>query len=294
MATVDGEVDIPEWTVDTLPGYRDSSPVRVGNEASSQRQVDSAAYPVLLAARLEGERSDEVREMVATLVEQMLDEWRIPGHGLWEERDTERIYTQTLMIVAVALRAAAARSGLLDVDLAAVAASTAEDIAALVLERGVNGDGELVKAMPLDEVPGRAVFDAAVLQPLCEGFLPPEHRVFKATVNAVFRELEVPGGLRRYEHSDGLPGADGGAFCVCTGWGIHALALLGRPAEASALLDAHLSVRGRLGVFTEEAHFREDGTVQTLGNTPQTFVDASTLAAILALAAVPLGASVDG
>jgi GH15 family glucan-1,4-alpha-glucosidase len=255
---VEGERDLSEHELAHLRGWRDSRPVRVGNDAWKQRQLDVLGE-VLFAARLLREQltfPEQVREMLRALAEQAAKDWGQPDAGMWESRDEPRHYVSAKVICWVALDAA--------IELADdIGASdrvegwrrTAEEIREVVLEQAWSESGRfLAGALGSDQL------DASVLLLPLLGFLPADHPKMSATIDAVRRELADGWLVYRWQ-------GDTNPFLICSFWLVECLALLGRVDEATEGFERLLQLSGPGGLFSEEV--RPDGTM--VGNIPQAF-----------------------
>jgi GH15 family glucan-1,4-alpha-glucosidase len=258
MYGVEGERDLTEHELTHLRGWRDSRPVRVGNDAWKQRQLDVLGE-VLFAARLLREQltfPEQVQEMLRALAEQAAKDWGQPDAGMWESRDEPRHYVSSKVTCWVALDAA--------IDLADVIGAsdrvedwrrTAEEIRETVLEQAWSESGQfLAGALGSDQL------DASVLLLPLLGFLPADHPRMSASIEAVRRELSDGWLVYRWK-------GDTNPFVICSFWLVECLALLGRVDEATEGFERLLRLAGPAGLFSEEV--RPDATM--VGNLPQAF-----------------------
>lgn len=268
MYGVDGSRELPERTLDHLPGYAGSRPVRVGNAAVGQVQNDvlGEVMCALHLARAAGvEESADSWSLQVRLVDHLCGAWRRPDSGIWEVRGAPRHFTHSKVMAWAALDRAVRA----------------------VEEHGLPGPVERWRrerdAVHADVLAhgwhaGRGTFvqhygaehtDASLLQLVQVGFLPPDDPRLLATVAAVRDELEVaPGLLHRYRTDrtdDGLRGGEH-PFLACSGWLADALARQGDVAGATAVLDVLTSLPGDLGLLAEEF---DPGTGRMMGNLPQ-------------------------
>ncbi|MEU3405970.1 glycoside hydrolase family 15 protein [Streptomyces sp. NPDC006670] len=271
MYGIGGERRIPETELPWLRGYAGSAPVRVGNAAVDQLQLDvyGEVLDSLYLARSTGLASERhAWNIQLALLDFLERNWRRPDEGLWEVRGPRRHFTHSKVMAWVAA-----------------------DRAVRTLEAApqMPGDVERWRAMR-DEVhrdvcehgydPERGTFtqyygsrelDAATLLIPRVGFLPPEDPRVVGTVDAVRAELGSSGLVRRYSTEgpsvDGLPG-DEGAFLACSFWLADALHLTGRPKEARELFERLLAVRNDVGLLAEEY---DPASGRQLGNFPQAF-----------------------
>jgi GH15 family glucan-1,4-alpha-glucosidase len=268
---VAGERRLPEWVAEWLPGFEDSRPVRVGNAAAEQEQLD--VYGEVMDAMYQARRRDvgaslpawELGRRVLGLLEQR---WREPDEGIWEVRGQRRHFTHSKVMAWVAfdrgikLCEEFGREGPLEHWRA-----IREEIHAQVCCEAWNDElGSFTQSY------GSSQLDASLLLLPLVGFLPPEDPRIRDTLHAIQRQLSWDGFLLRYhteeaEPVDGLPGGEG-VFLPCSFWLVDALALDGRHDEATELFERLLSVRNDLGLLAEEYDPR---TERLLGNFPQAF-----------------------
>ena len=270
MYGLSGERRLPEMELPWLPGYENSRPVRIGNAACSQFQLDvyGEVMDALHAARRIGDDVDGAAWAMQRAMMQSLESlWQQPDEGIWEVRGPRRHFTHSKVMAWVAM-----------------------DRAVKTVEQfGLDGPVDrwrTLRAQIHEEVcrrgfhPGRRAFvqyydgtelDASLLMIPAVGFLPPTDPRVVSTVEAIQRELCTRGGfVRRYVpagHVDGLPGGEG-VFLPCTFWLVDALLMLGRRDEARALFERLLAVCNDVGLLSEEY---EPGTRRMLGNFPQAF-----------------------
>jgi GH15 family glucan-1,4-alpha-glucosidase len=267
-----GERRLPEFELDWLGGYEGSRPVRVGNAASGQFQLDvyGEVMDALYQARKAGLRaSEEAWALLRNLMRFLEFEWDARDEGIWEVRGPRRHFTHSKVMAWVAADRAVriceeiGREGPVDRWQA-----LRERIHAEVCEQGYDEErGAFVQSY------GSKLLDAAVLMIPLVGFLPADDPRVQSTVEAIQRELVEDGFVRRYEESedaaevDGLPPGEG-AFLPCTFWLADNLALLGRVDEAREIFERLLDVRTPLGLLAEEYDPR---LKRLVGNFPQAF-----------------------
>ena len=272
MYGVAGERRLTELEIDWLPGYEGSLPVRIGNAASSQLQLD--VYGEVMDAAYESIRHGLARSahgwaLLRQLMAFLEVEWDTPDEGIWEVRGPTQHFTHSKVMAWVAADRAVRMVEEFDRDGPAERWRRLRDeIHAQVCERGYDPErGAFVQSY------GSKLLDAALLLIPLVGFLPAEDERVRNTVEAIQRELVEDGFVRRYEESeqaaavDGLPPGEG-AFLPCTFWLADVLALQGRTDEARELFERLLSVRTDLGLLSEEYDPRLD---RLLGNFPQAF-----------------------
>ncbi|MFH5821239.1 glycoside hydrolase family 15 protein [Georgenia sp. AZ-5] len=269
MYGIDGTRRLPEYEIGWLSGYEGSRPVRVGNAAVGQLQLDVwgevlDGLHVARAAGLAGVA--EAWDLQRALLDHLEGHWRDPDNGLWEVRGARRDFVHSkVMAWAGVDRAVQAveRFGLEGpVDRWR---ALREEIHAEVCAEGFDADrGTFTQSY------GSRALDAALLLIPQVGFLPWDDARVAGTVEAVRRELVEDGFVLRYrtgDAADGLPGAEG-AFLACSFWLADALFGIGRRDEAVALFRRLLALRNDLGILSEEYDPRAR---RQLGNTPQAF-----------------------
>jgi GH15 family glucan-1,4-alpha-glucosidase len=265
-----GERRLTEIVLDQLPGYQGARPVRIGNAAVGQHQLDvyGEIMDALHLARKTGiEGKEEAWDLQRWVVQFVERNWREPDEGIWEVRGPRRHFTHSKVMAWVAVdRAikAAERFGLRAPRLDRWRTLRGE-IHRDVCEKGFDRDrGAFTQAYDRPEL------DASLLMIPLVGFLPPSDPRVRGTVEAIERELCDDGFVLRYptrESVDGLPPGEG-AFLACSFWLADNLALLGRHAEAKAVFDKLLALRNDVGLLSEEYDPRAKRLV---GNFPQAF-----------------------
>ena len=262
-----GESDLEERELENFEGYRGSSPVRIGNGAADQRQLD--IYGELLLAVDEmcqhgRTLDDDEWATIRGIVEYVREVWDEPDAGIWEVRggDEHFVYSKVLCWVALDRGIAIATDGDHDAPLEDWR-ETRERIRDDVLENGYDEDiGAFVQSY------GSDALDATGLLLPVVGFLPFDDDRVQGTIDATERELlEDEVFVKRYDGDDGLPG-DEGAFVLCSCWLIDALALSGRVEEAESRFETLLEYLNPLGLVAEEI---DTETGSHLGNFPQAF-----------------------
>ena len=251
MYRVDGSRHLSEWTVEALPGYRFASPVRVGNAASTQHQVDvfGEVLDALDVARRGGVAPTE-QETVAQckIVEHLEKVWHTEGSGVWESRSELRQYTYSKVMAWVGLdRFPRHQENVQTAD-----AGMIERVKALrqtihdeVCREGWNeGLGTFVQHY------GGQTLDASLLLLPLAGFLPADDPRMAATIETIGRELSEGGLIRRNKAKAEPPNE--GAFLACSCWMADCLNLLGRKEEARAQFERVLAVANDLGLLSEE------------------------------------------
>jgi GH15 family glucan-1,4-alpha-glucosidase len=264
---VAGERLLPEWEVEWLPGYARSRPVRVGNAAHTQFQLDvyGEVMDALHSARRHGLPPDEnAWGMERQLVQYVESAWTEPDEGIWEVRGPRRHFTHSKVMAWVALDRAVKAVERFQLEgpvdrWRRARAAVHED----VCRRGFDRDlGAFVQSYD-----GR-LLDASLLMIPLVGFLPPDDPRVRGTVRAIEQHLMTDGFVARYTtipEVDGLPPGEG-AFLPCAFWLADNLALQGRYDEARTLLERLLAFRNDVGLLAEEYDPR---TGNLLGNFPQ-------------------------
>jgi len=260
MYGVEGERDLTEHVLEHLGGYRGSSPVRVGNAAWEQSQLDVLGE-VLDAAHLLRDELPEldpaVQQMLVTLADRAARHWREPDAGMWEARDRRRHYTSSKVMCWVALDRALELAPRLGPGARPQQWASARDAVrgAVLAQAWSERAGAYTGAFASDDL------DASVLLLPLVGFLPADDVRMRATVAAVERELGTAGLVRRW------PG-DRSGFLICTFWLVECLVLAGEPDRAGAWFHSAVAYANDLGLLAEEA---DPETGATLGNYPQAF-----------------------
>jgi GH15 family glucan-1,4-alpha-glucosidase len=275
---LDGASDMPERTL-PLAGYRDSRPVRIGNAAIAQLQLD--AYGELMDAVFQYAHrgyvlgSDTARD-VGRVADFVCSTWRTPDSGIWEVRAEPRHYTQSKAMCWVALDRAVrlAESGGIPSRGAPRWASEAAVIRRFIEERCWS-DAKQSYAWYADS----DELDASVLLLSIARYDRPDAPRIGMTIEAVRRELASGALLRRYTGDDGLRSGEG-AFVCCSFWLVEALAISGRRREAEELLNDLVALANDVGLYAEEI----DPTSRAfVGNFPQGLVHLALISAAIAL-----------
>ena len=287
MFGIGGERDLTERELPHLSGWRGSRPVRVGNDAWQQEQLD--VYGALLDAAFTvrdqlADTPDATRAFLAAAADTAAARWTEDDQGIWEVRGPGRPYLHSKLLCWVALDRALAMSDLLTPGLEQAATWTRvrAEIRATILRKGWNEQvGAYTQTFGSDRL------DASTLLLALVGFLPADDVRLLATIDAVERELSDERGLiYRYRGEDGLSGSEG-TFLLCTFWLAHALAVTGRLARAETVLDRAASYATDLGLFAEQI---DPATGELLGNFPQAFSHLGLITAAHAVAEAHRGA----
>ncbi|OKJ72300.1 glycoside hydrolase family 15 protein [Streptomyces sp. CB02460] len=273
MYGITAERDLPELELPWLPGYEGSAPVRVGNGAAGQLQLDvyGEAIDLLYLAHLSGvARCADTAVLHQRLIEILARRWQEPDEGIWEVRGARRhfVHSKVMAWVAVDRTIRLVEAGALDMDLVALI-ELRDAIHQEVCEKGYDPVRNT-----FTQSYGSKELDAATLLIAATGFLPPDDPRVIGTVDAIQQELATVDGLvARYRTSGTTAGVDGlagdeGTFILCSFWLVDALALTGRAEEATALFERLLALRTDLGLLAEEY---DPVQRRQLGNFPQAF-----------------------
>lgn len=266
-----GERMLPESQLSHLSGYEGSKPVRVGNAAAEQFQLDvygELMDAIHLARSLHVPASDEAWPMQRHIIKFVQENWDKPDEGIWEIRGPRRHFTHSKVMAWVAMDRAVQSIEMFDLPGELEDwKSLREKIHADICEKAYD-----TKRGVFTQYYGSDALDANLLILPLVGFLPAKDERITRTIDAIDKELTVDGLVRRYspensEDVDGLPPGEG-VFLPCSFWMVDCLKLLGRDEEANRRLDALMTLRSPLGLLSEEY----DPTRKRLvGNFPQAF-----------------------
>jgi GH15 family glucan-1,4-alpha-glucosidase len=288
MYGVAGERRLTEVELPWLPGYEGSRPVRIGNAASGQRQLDvyGEVADAFYQSRVRGlHASDAAWSLSRKLFDWLESGWREPDEGIWEVRGRRRHFTHSKVMAWVAFDRAVklcerfGREGPVD-----EWRLLREEIRTEVLRDGFDPvRGSFVQSYGADRL------DASLLIIPLVGFLPATDARVIGTVDAIQAELMRDGFVERYRADDGNVEVDGlppgeGVFLPCSFWLAHVLCLLGRRAEAETLFERLLSLRNDLGLISEEY---DPQLGRLVGNFPQAFTHLTLVDTALTLAGMP-------
>ena len=273
MYGIRGERELVERDLLHLSGYADSRPVRIGNGAAQQKQLDvfGEVLDCIHLFRRQGgfERYGEqldgpLWDMLRLLVEHVCAHWQEPDSGIWEVRGGPRqfVYSKVMCWVALDRGIRAAEHLQLEADLPRWR-QVRDQIRADILTHGYNTQlGAFTQSYD------STALDASTLLLPLVGFIAPDDPRMHSTVEHIIERLtDAHGFVYRYHAEDGLPGSEG-TFTICTFWLVDNLAMQGRVVEARSLFERLLSYAGQLGLFSEE--IGSNGT-KALGNYPQAF-----------------------
>jgi GH15 family glucan-1,4-alpha-glucosidase len=272
-----GERRLTEWEVPWLPGYERSKPVRIGNAASEQFQLDvyGEVIDALYQSRIGSiaDRDINAFNLGVALLEFLEDAWKQPDEGIWEVRGPRQHFTHSKVMAWVAFDRAVRLMEEYGDDSSAPDAAhwrgLRDEVHAEVCAKAYDADRKtFVQAY------GSSNLDAALLMMPLVGFLPASDERMQGTVAAIQRELTTDGFVARYTTEtavDGLPPGEG-VFLPCTFWLADNLALMGRVDEGRALYERLLGLANDVGLLAEEY---DPSTKRQLGNFPQAFTHVS-------------------
>jgi GH15 family glucan-1,4-alpha-glucosidase len=270
MFGVGGEHDLTERTLDHLDGWRDSRPVRVGNGAWQQQQVDVYGELLGAASRLTAQLSGldaDTRSFLGALADAAAVRWREPDQGIWEVRGEPQHFLYSKVMCWVALdRAIALADVIADRSRVEAWRRARDEIAEVVLR-----DGWSESAGAFTQHLGTDALDASNLMLAITGFLPATDARMLATIEAIDQRLTDDRGLvYRYRTEAGVDGLAGeeGTFLLCTFWLAQALALAGRVDRAREVFERAARYVNDVGLLAEEV---DPTTGELLGNFPQAF-----------------------
>lgn len=278
-----GERTLTEMTLPWLPGYEKSSPVRVGNAASSQFQLD--IYGELIDSLYQAQhlgvpdRREDWR-LAGALMRHLEQHWTQPDEGIWEVRGPRRHFTHSKVMAWLAFDRAVKAIERFKVGQEQLERwrEIRDRIQREILEYGVDKQRNVFV-----QYYGAKGLDASLLMIPLIGFLPPTDPRVRATIEAIERDLMHDGLINRYWTEptvDGLPPGEG-AFVMCSFWLVNCLILLGRTEDARKLFERLLSLRNDVGLLAEEY---DPSAARQLGNFPQAFSHVALINAANALA----------
>jgi GH15 family glucan-1,4-alpha-glucosidase len=280
MYRIDGSPDLTEETLDHLQGYRGSRPVRIGNGAADQLQLDiygEALDSIYLADRHGLGMSHETWTKLSELIDWLSDHWDEPEEGIWETRGGRQdfVYGRLMSWVAFdrAVRIAQHRSRPGDL---ARWMTVRDQIFRQIMERGFHSKREaFVQHYDTD------VLDASLLYMPLVGFIDPADPLWQSTLRAMDTELVSDSLVYRYDPAaspDGLAGSEG-TFTICSFWYVDALARSGRLEDARLTFEKMLTYSNHLGLYSEEIA----PTGEQIGNFPQAFSHLALISAAINL-----------
>jgi GH15 family glucan-1,4-alpha-glucosidase len=279
---VSGERDLIEWEVPWLPGYRESQPVRVGNGAAGQFQLDVYGEVASALARMPEAEDDirlSARDLQVSLVNHLCDVWREPDQGIWEVRGGPKHFTHSKVMAWVAFdqaiqfvesRLSEEKDGSMRRRLRRYVERWKKERAAVHQEVCQKGFNRRLNSFVQAYGPGSkpATLDASCLRISLVGFLPATDPRILGTVEAIEKGLTKDGFVQRYktrQTDDGLSGGEG-QFLACSFWMVTNLWLIGRKDDARAMFERLLALCNDVGLLSEEYDSKAHRMV---GNFPQ-------------------------
>ena len=273
---VGGERELPEVELD-LKGYEGARPVRTGNGAAAQRQLDMWGVvldAIWVRSKFRPELTGRIWELVKRLVTEALEHWREPDQGIWEVRGEPQHFTSSKLMCWVAADRGAKLAALRDEhELVAAWTRSANEIRDDIARHGIGRNGYFTQAY------GSEALDASLLLMPLVRFLPRDDERVRKTVLAVADALTEGGLVLRYrveETSDGVGGREF-TFTICSFWLVSALVEIGEGARARKLCEKLLSFAGPLGIYAEEL---DPETGRHWGNVPQAFTHLALINAV--------------
>lgn len=269
MYGIGGERRLPELELPWLPGFAESRPVRIGNAAHAQFQLD--VFGEVLDATYQGWKigiphDPEAWRVERALLDYLESAWREPDEGIWEVRGPRRHFTHSKMMAWVAMDRAV--KGIEQFGLEGPLErwrAIRDEIHREVCERGYDAElGSFVQYY------GSKLLDASLLTMPLVGFLPPTDPRVLGTISAIEEHLSTDGFVSRYQtvpDVDGLPPGEG-SFLLCSFWLVDCMELTGRHEEATQLFERLLSIRNDVGLLAEEY---DPEAERFTGNFPQAF-----------------------
>ncbi len=269
MYGLKGERQLAEWEADWLPGYENSRPVRVGNAAASQVQLD--IYGELLdtffhALHGMGRHTSNNFRVLMLLLKHLETTWQLPDEGIWETRGGPQQFTYSKVMAWVAFDRAILIAKKLGSDAPIAKWQKLRDtIHDQICRKAFNKEkNSFVQSY------GSRQLDASLLLMPIVGFLPAADPRMRGTIEAIERDLMPGGFVLRYDTSkvrDGLPPGEG-VFLACSFWMVSCLKAIGRIGDARRLFDRLLALRNDVGLLSEEY---DVGRKRLVGNFPQAF-----------------------
>ena len=281
---IDGGVEATEHVEEHLSGYRGSRPVRTGNGALGQVQLDvygDVMHAIWLYAEKHGDLGGETGKTVAAIADHVADSWQQPDSGIWEVRSEPTHFMQSKALCWVALDRAQrlAELGLIP-DRSPRWRAAAEEVRAFVDEHGWDERrGSYVRASDLREI------DASLLTLALFEYERADSPRLRGTIEAICRELKHGPLVRRYRGEDGVEG-DEGSFLTCSFWLADALARVGRIEEAAALMDELVGLGNDVGLYSEEIDPESNAF---LGNFPQALTHLALIGAAVSIEGAEAG-----
>ena len=269
MYGINGEKKLTETFLDHLSGYKDSSPVRIGNAAYMQKQNDiygilmDMIHQLILHFDNDIENGEALWNITKGIVWTVKKHWQEPDKGIWEFRSEDQHFTFSKVLCWTAVDKA--------IKVAKLLGKTSKLARWQLLEETIKADimenAWSDTAQAFTQAYGTDDLDASVLLMESYGFIDAKHPKFVSTVKAIGRELSYEGLLYRYKNQDdfGLPSS---SFTICTFWYINSLYKIGEEKKAVDHFEKLLSYSNHLGLFSEDLDFK---TKRLLGNFPQAY-----------------------
>ncbi|MBW4037575.1 MAG: glycoside hydrolase family 15 protein [Acidobacteria bacterium] len=283
---IQGERTLVEWNADWLAGYEHSLPVRIGNAASKQFQLDVYGE-VSVALNHMPDAQDDSRapaiELEAKLIDHLCDIWQMPDEGIWETRGGAKHFVYSKVMAWVALDQAVKRHEAFDGTGNVKLWRKNRDM----LHKQICAKGFSKRLNSFTQSYGSKNLDASCLRLLLVGFLPADDPRMIGTVEAIQKHLTKDGLVQRYDtakSSDGLKG-DEGTFLACSFWMVSCLWLIGRRAQAVEMFDKLLGLCNDVGLLSEEY---DPKAKRMLGNFPQALSHIALLHAAFTLSATDM------
>ena len=262
-----GERQLTEWNADWLPGYENSRPVRIGNAAAAQFQLDVFGE-ISAALNRTPQAEDDIRvdssAVQASLIDHLCQVWQQPDEGIWEVRGKPRHFTYSKVMAWVALDRAIQHYEQYDGGGDVKRWRKNRDM----IHKEVCAKGFNKKLNSFTQYYGSKSLDASCLRIAMVGFLPPDDPRIVGTIDAIQTRLMKGGLIQRYDTGktdDGLSGSEG-TFLACSFWLVNCLWLIGRHDDAVALFERLLKLRNDVGLLSEEY---DPTAKRMLGNFPQ-------------------------
>ena len=278
---IDGERRLVEWEAEWLKGYENSQPVRIGNAASGQFQLDVYGEVSVALSRTPAANDDlktPSLAMEAALIDHLCKVWTLPDEGIWETRGGAQHFVYSKVMAWVALDHAVRRHEQFDGGGDVKGWRKNRDM----LHREICAKGFNKKLNSFTQSYGSKVLDASCLRMVLVGFLPVDDPRMVGTIDAIQKGLMQDGLVQRYntaKSKDGLSGGEG-TFLACSFWMVTCLWLIGREEEATAMFERLLTLRNDVGLLSEEYDPKKK---RMLGNFPQALSHIGLLHAAFAL-----------
>lgn len=269
MYGIRGERILTEIELPHLSGYKNSQPVRVGNDAYHQKQNDSFGYlmdVIYQYYRYFSGTLDEIEDMfevVKNMVKTVMDDWEKPDKSIWEIRGNEKHFVFSKIMCWVAMDRAVSIAKLLYKDNLAI---KWQEVATTIKE-DVLAKGWKEEIQSFSQTYENTELDSSLLLMEAYGFITPEDERYRKTVEAVYGSLRYNGLMYRYNNPDDF-GVPTSAFTICTFWMIRALFMIDRQEEARVMFNEMITYSNNLGLFSEDLDFE---TKSQLGNFPQAY-----------------------